>query len=545
MRPAYRRVDSCAAEVEAGSSYLYSTWGERDEVAAGGAACDRRPRRGPEPNRPGDRVRLLLRPRRPDVPRPRVRRGHGQLQPRDRLDRLRHVRPPLLRADARGGAGICARGARTASSSSSGSNPAQARARHRVEEVADPRDALRRRRPGGGSRRALRGPVRRSRHPGPGLGDRRRRGQRRRARRTHRLPGSRATLVRPRRPAMRVCYESPTRWRRVRGRGTRARRPLPRGRGRDRRRRSLRRTGHVRRGGDAARRGGRRSLRRLLLRPPGAGTHHRYLGGFATQYDGSVAHSASSVSSTSNSHSSTSQLFVLEANPRASRTVPFASKAIGVNLVHAACKVMTERRSRALLPPEGSAAQVSVKAAVFPFARFPGADPVLGPDALHGEVMATAADFHRPSPRPSVRRAGRCATGPRLSLRARRRQERSRPPRPPAGRPRVRARARPRTAMRSLLAGRSQGQARCARSPSRRGATVVDLIRRRRCDLVVNTPAGGGARSDGYLIREAALAARNVVHPRPAGAFAAVEAIALARRGGALSLQEKHAASSA
>ena len=80
---------------------------------------------------------------------------------------------------------------------------------------------------------------------------------------------------------------------------------------------------------------------------------------------------------------------------------------------------------------------------------------------------------------------------------------------------------------------------------SRRGATVVDLIRGRRCDLVVNTPAGGGARSDGYLIREAALAARVPCITTLAGAFAAVEAIALARREEALSLQEKHAASSA
>ena len=88
-------------------------------------------------------------------------------------------------------------------------------------------------------------------------------------------------------------------------------------------------------------------------------------------------------------------LFVLEANPRASRTVPFASKAIGVNLVQAACRLMAGTRLAHLsLPPEGAAAQVSVKAAVFPFARFPGADPVLGPEMRStGEVMATAADF--------------------------------------------------------------------------------------------------------------------------------------------------------
>ena len=58
---------------------------------------------GPEPDRPGDRVRLLLRARGDDRARVRPRRGDGQLQPGDGLDRLRHLRPPLLRAaDARG-----------------------------------------------------------------------------------------------------------------------------------------------------------------------------------------------------------------------------------------------------------------------------------------------------------------------------------------------------------------------------------------------------------------------------------------------------------
>ena len=71
------------------------------------------------------------------------------------------------------------------------------------------------------------------------------------------------------------------------------------------------------------------------------------------------------------------------------------------------------------------------------------------------------------------------------------------------------------------------------------GATVVDLVRRRRCDLVVNTPAGRGARSDGYLIREAALLARVPCVTTVSGAAAAVEAIARATRGETISLQER------
>ena len=71
------------------------------------------------------------------------------------------------------------------------------------------------------------------------------------------------------------------------------------------------------------------------------------------------------------------------------------------------------------------------------------------------------------------------------------------------------------------------------------GPTIVDLVRRGRCDLVINTPAGLGARSDGYLIREAALLAKVPCITTTAGAFAAVEAIARARREDALSLQER------
>ncbi len=71
------------------------------------------------------------------------------------------------------------------------------------------------------------------------------------------------------------------------------------------------------------------------------------------------------------------------------------------------------------------------------------------------------------------------------------------------------------------------------------GPTVVDQIRRGRCDLVVNTPQGGGARSDGYQIREAALLARIPCITTMAGAEAAVEAIARARKEEALSLQER------
>ncbi|HXV77828.1 MAG TPA: carbamoyl-phosphate synthase large subunit [Candidatus Polarisedimenticolaceae bacterium] len=88
-------------------------------------------------------------------------------------------------------------------------------------------------------------------------------------------------------------------------------------------------------------------------------------------------------------------VYVLEVNPRASRTVPFVAKATGVPVAGIAAKVMLGRRLRELgLVDEPCVSGHFVKEAVFPFARFPGEDPVLGPEMKStGEVMGTAAEF--------------------------------------------------------------------------------------------------------------------------------------------------------
>jgi len=89
------------------------------------------------------------------------------------------------------------------------------------------------------------------------------------------------------------------------------------------------------------------------------------------------------------------EIFVLEVNPRASRTVPFVSKATGVPLVKLATKVMLGRTLRELgLTHEVEPAHVSVKEAVFPFDRFPDVDVLLGPEMKStGEVMGIDSDF--------------------------------------------------------------------------------------------------------------------------------------------------------
>ncbi len=235
------------------------------------------------------------------------------------------------------------------------------------------------------------------------------------------------------------------------------------------------------------------------------------------------------------------QVYVLEVNPRASRTVPFASKATGVNLVEAACRLAAGEGLRELsLPQERPPAQVSVKAAVLPFARFPGSDPVLGPEMRStGEVMASARDFPTAFAK-AERAAGR--------------------PLPASGAAFISVRDPDKPALVSiaaalaglgfeLLATEGTASALAAAgltvtsvrkvAEAGEGATVVDLIRRGRCDLVINTPEGANARSDGYRIREAALVSRVPCITTVSGAAAAVHAIASARAEGAVSLQER------
>ena len=231
------------------------------------------------------------------------------------------------------------------------------------------------------------------------------------------------------------------------------------------------------------------------------------------------------------------ELYVLEVNPRASRTVPFASKATGVNLVDAACRLAAGARIADLgLPPESLPEGHHVKAAVLPFARFPGADPVLGPEMRStGEVMASAADF------PSAFAKAERAAGRRL---------------PTGGRAFLSVRDRDKTAVlpiaRALLElgfdlVATTGTAIALADDGipvqlvEKGAPVVNLVRRRAVDLVVNTPEGRNARTDGYAIREAAVVARVPCITTLAVARAAVEAIAKALAEPARTLQERHA----
>jgi carbamoyl-phosphate synthase large subunit len=88
------------------------------------------------------------------------------------------------------------------------------------------------------------------------------------------------------------------------------------------------------------------------------------------------------------------RVYLIEVNPRASRTVPFVAKAIGVPIAKIAARVMAGEKLADLPRIDRHIAHVAVKEAVFPFNRFPGVDPVLSPEMRStGEVMGIAADF--------------------------------------------------------------------------------------------------------------------------------------------------------
>ena len=266
--------------------------GDRGRAAGAPGGAD--PGLGPEPDRAGRGVRLLLRARGDGPAGRRLRGGDGQLQPGDRLHRLRHRRPAVLRAaDLRGRPGGRRGRARRRPGRRGHLHPRRADPAGAGAAAQGRRRAGAGHRPGGdrrrrGPRRVLPGaaghrPARAQARDGDDV----RRGQGDRG--GHRLPGAGPALLR----ARRAGHGDRLRGRHARGlhhqghrrehRPPGAGRPVPRGRDRDRRRRALRRHRPVPGRGHGAHRGGRHPLRRLGVRPaadhPGRGGPARRSGG--------------------------------------------------------------------------------------------------------------------------------------------------------------------------------------------------------------------------------------------------------------------------
>ena len=249
------------------------------------------------------------------------------------------------------------------------------------------------------------------------------------------------------------------------------------------------------------------------------------------------------------------ELYVIEANPRASRTVPFVSKAVSVPLAKLACQIMLGERIADLNLPRGREGlgfgdHISVKEAVLPFDRFEGSDALLGPEMRStGEVMGIARDF------PTAFAKAQAAAGVPLPTQGTVFISVTDSDKDGAG------------GVASMLhdAGfRIVATHGTAETIARMGVPVqrinkigegsphvVDWIERGDVDLVLNTPTGVGARSDGREIRRAAVGHGIPCLTTLAAGESAARAIARARRdGGAggleiLCLQELHGAAGA
>jgi carbamoyl-phosphate synthase large subunit len=233
---------------------------------------------------------------------------------------------------------------------------------------------------------------------------------------------------------------------------------------------------------------------------------------------------------------------ILEVNPRASRTVPFVSKAIGVPLAKLAARVMMGEKLAALgFTEEIVPAHVSVKEAVFPFAKFPGVDTLLGPEMKStGEVMGIDASFGVAFAKAQLA-AGTLL--PRTGTVFLSVQDADKPAA-------LRVARRLARSGYGLVATRGTAAFLAANGVAvetihkvQEGSPhVVDAIRSGRIVLVINTPLGSGAHRDSFPIRRHALECRVPYFTTVAGAEAAAEGMEYLREHelGVSALQDYH-----
>ncbi|MDT0157184.1 carbamoyl-phosphate synthase large subunit [Microbacterium sp. ARD32] len=250
-------------------------------------------------------------------------------------------------------------------------------------------------------------------------------------------------------------------------------------------------------------------------------------------------------------------LYVIEANPRASRTVPFVSKALGFPLAKAASRIMAgatvgELIAEGMLPEQdGSSvplgAPIAVKEAVLPFKRFRThdgkvVDSVLGPEMRStGEVMGIAADFPTAFAKSQAAAYGGMPTSGTVFISVADSDKRE-----------VILPAHRLSQLGfSLLATEGTAEilarngidvalaAKYSETQNSGERNIVDLINDGEIDIVVNTPSGGAARADGYEIRAAAVAADKALFTTMAVLGAAVSGMDAANEGFSVrSLQE-------
>ncbi len=199
------------------------------------------------------------------------------------------------------------------------------------------------------------------------------------------------------------------------------------------------------------------------------------------------------------------KVYVLEVNPRASRTAPYVSKATGVPLAKIAARLMVGRKLKEFaLPEELAVSHYFVKSPVFPFQKFPGVDTILGPEMKStGEVMGVGRNFGLAFAKAQLAAGQRIPSSGRVFFSV---NDHDKPQAIPI------ARSLHELGF-SLVATRGTAQAlRAAGLPvesvykvNEGRPNVVDWIKSARLDLVINTPLGGPSRFDEKAIRRAAV----------------------------------------
>ncbi|MFP6759371.1 MAG: carbamoyl-phosphate synthase large subunit [Alphaproteobacteria bacterium] len=231
-----------------------------------------------------------------------------------------------------------------------------------------------------------------------------------------------------------------------------------------------------------------------------------------------------------NNDSGQAEVYIIEVNPRASRTVPFVAKTTGVPIAKIAARLMAGERLASFKLENHHFDHVAVKEAVFPFARFPGVDVLLGPEMKStGEVMGIDMDFGRAYAKSQV------ASGTDL---------------PTAGSVFISVRDGDKSAMVTMGHGlvtmgfeiiATRGTAAVLEAAGLPVTIInkvlegrphlVDAITDGEVALIFNTTEGSQAIADSYSLRRAALTHKVPYYTTVAGSRAAVEAIAALRRG--------------
>ena len=224
------------------------------------------------------------------------------------------------------------------------------------------------------------------------------------------------------------------------------------------------------------------------------------------------------------------EIYVLEVNPRSSRTVPFVAKAIGLPVAAIASRVMAGETLKSMNLKKPNPKHISVKEAVLPFARFPGVDTILGPEMRStGEVMGLDENFGRAFAKSQIGAGVKLPTGGTVFISVKEGDKEL-----------IAAPARELLAMGfSLVATR--GTARVLESQGLPVTTinkvlegrphVVDALKNGEINLVFNTTDGAQALADSSSIRRAALTLKVPYYTTLAGAAAVTQAIQALRAG--------------